>query len=219
MCWDKQTSIITFVLGTAINIFNIFYFRTTAITLLSIIWEWILLMQLFEAIAWDSQPRPGEPCSAKNKFAANGALIAHVTQPVLIAFVLIAFTPVPVQNKIIAMTAVFAYVCYLIYAMNQNPPATCLVKGENCENLDLAWFSTFPGKGLVYGVVGIIVILLLLRPIDLAWFVLFLLAGTLLISSTFYGCKAGSGSVWCWFVASAPLFTGLYWYYTRGPPA
>jgi len=26
MCWDKQTSIITFILGTVVNIFNIFLF-------------------------------------------------------------------------------------------------------------------------------------------------------------------------------------------------
>jgi hypothetical protein len=216
MCWDKRTSIITFVLGTAVNIFNIFYFQTTVITLLSIAWEWLLLMQLFEAIAWDSQPKAGEPCSPQNKLAANGALIANVTQPILIALLLIAFTPVPLQNKVIAMTAIFAYICWLVYAMNQTHPFTCLKKGEDCDHLALHWWDKFPGGSWIYMAIIPIVVLLLLRPMDLAWASLIYIAVIAVISSTFYGC--GSGSVWCWFAAFAPLLTGLYWYYTRGPP-
>lgn len=216
MCWDKQTSIITFVLGTAINIFNIFYFQTTVITLLSIIWEWILLMQLFEAIAWDSQPKGDEPCSPQNKFAANGALIANVTQPILIALLLISFAKVPLQNKVIAMTAIFAYICWLVFAMNQTQPVTCLKPGEDCENLDLNWWGKFPGGALVYMAIIPVVFLLLMRPMDLAYATVIFIAATVAISSTFYGC--GVGSVWCWFAAAGPLFTGLYWYYTRGPP-
>lgn len=219
MCWDKQTSIITFILGTAINIFNIFYFRTTVITLLSIIWEWILLMQVFEAIAWDSQPGPGSApgeCSGKNKFAANGALIANVTQPILVALVLIAFAQVPIQNKVIAMTAIFAYICWLLYAMNQTQPFTCLKPGEDCENLSLNWWGKFSGHAWVYMAILPAIFLLLLRPIDLAWASIIFVIFSLVVSSTFYGC--GTGSVWCWFAASAPLVTGLYWYYTRGPP-
>ena len=217
MCWDKQTSIITFVLGTIINIFNIFYFQTTIITLLSIIWEWILLMQLFEAIAWDSQPGPGEPCSDQNKLAANGALIANVTQPILIALVLVCFTPVPLQNKVIAMIAIFAYICWVLFAMNQIEPVTCLKPGEDCENLDLVWWKKFPARSaLAYMIILPIVFLLLMRPIDLAYATVIFIALAFGIISTFYGC--GVGSVWCWFASAAPLATGLYWYYTRGPP-
>jgi len=218
MCWDKRTSVITFVLGTAVNIFNIFYFRTTVITLLSIIWEWVLLMQVFEAIAWDSQPRDSSgECSKQNKLAANGALIANVTQPILIALLLVSFSPAPVQNKVIAMTAIFGYICWLIYAMNQTRPFTCLERGENCDNLNLVWWEKFPGSAIIYAAIIPIVGLLLLRPMDLAWATIIFIAVTFGISRTFYGC--GTGSMWCWFAASAPLFTGLYWYYTRGPPA
>jgi len=168
MCFDKQTSIITFILGTVVNIFNIFYFRTTIITLLSIIWEWILLMQLFEAIAWDSQPS-GESCSKQNNWATNGAMIANVTQPIIVALVLIAFTSVSTQNKIIAMTLVFAYICWLLYALNSNPPFKCLKPTDNCENLDLVWWNKFPGGAMPYMIVLAAVIFLLLRPMDVAW--------------------------------------------------
>jgi hypothetical protein len=217
MCFDKETSIITFIIGTVINIFIICYFNETVITLLAIIWQWILLMQLFEAIAWDSQPEPGSKnCSSKNKFAANGALIANITQPIIIALVLISFTTVPTQNKVIAMILLFAYICWLLYAMGQMNPVNCILQGKNCENIDLAWWRDFPGGALPYGIMFAAAILLLLRPMDLAIVVLIGTFGFYLLSSFFYGC--GSGSVWCWFAASAPLLTGLYWYSTRGPP-
>lgn len=218
MCWDKQTSIITFILGTVVNIFNIFYFRTTIITLLSIIWEWVLLMQLFEAIAWDSQPGADGECSKQNKWAANGAMIANVTQPIIIALILVAFTPVSTQNKIIAMTLVFAYICWLLYALNSNPPFKCLKPTDNCENLDLAWWNKFPGGAIPYMIVLAVVFFLLLRPIDVAWASIIFILVTSGISSTFYNCGGNWGSVWCWFAAFAPIITGLYWYYTRGPP-
>ncbi len=173
MCWDQQTSIITFILGTVCNLFIIFYFKEPIIALLAIIWEWLLLMQLFEAIAWGSQPKDGDgSCSDKNKIAANGALIANVTQPIIAALVLIAFTPVSTQNKVIALMAVFAYICWLIYSMNQNSPFECLTSSEDCSHLDYVWWKKFPGGGMVHAVVSAVVFILLIRPIDLAWFVL-----------------------------------------------
>ena len=216
MCWDKETSIITFVLGTVINIFNIFYFKETVITVLSLVWQWVLLMQLFEAFAWDSQPGPGEKCSKTNRIAANGALIANVVQPIIVALAIIAFTPVSIYNKVIAMVVIIGYICWLLYGMNQNSPFGCLTPAEGCRNLDYNWWRMFPGNALPYVFTIAIVILLLYRPIDLAWFTLFLIMGSLLLSSTFYSC--GIGSTWCWFAAFIPLATGVYWYVTRGPP-
>jgi len=211
---------ITFVLGTAINIFNIFYFKNTVITVLSIFWEWLLLMQVFEAIAWGSQPKNGDGCSNTNKMAANGALIANVTQPIVIFLLLIIFTPVDIQNKIIATVIIFAYICWLLYALNQTSPFTCFTQGKDCQNLDLAWWGQFDKSAYEIGYAFVIIIcaifLLLLRPMDLAWAAVIFIIATVAISATFYGC--GMGSVWCWFAASAPLITGLYWYYTRGPP-
>jgi len=75
MCWDERTSWTTFVLGTVFNVFNIFYFRDPVITVISILWEWVLMMQFFEAKAWGSQPSGKGPCSVQNKNAAAGALV------------------------------------------------------------------------------------------------------------------------------------------------
>jgi hypothetical protein len=216
MCWDERTSWTTFVLGTVFNVFNIFYFRDPVITVISILWEWVLMMQFFEAKAWGSQPSGKGPCSVQNKNAAAGALVANVTQPIILALGLIAFTPVPVENKILAMTVTFAYICWLTYALNKSQPHECLKPSESCSHLDLVWWKNFPGGALPYMVTLVMVILLLLRPMDLAWFELTFILATLAVSSVFYSC--GAGSMWCWFAAFAPLATGAYWYYTRGPP-
>lgn len=217
MCWNEKTSWTTFIIGTIFNIFNIYYFREPIITIISIIWEWVLLMQFFEARAWASQPHiSGKSCSDQNKNATAGAMIANVTQPILIAMALISFTPVPTQNKVIAMSVVFLYTCWLLYALNKNQPFECLTPTESCDHLDLVWWKNFPGKSLPYMITLVVVILLLIRPIDLAWFELIFILATLAISAVIYSC--GAASMWCWFAAFAPLFTGAYWYYTRGPP-
>ena len=219
MCWDQQTSIITFILGTVFNLFIIFYFRETIITLLAIIWEWFLLMQVFEAIAWGSQPNSGDSpgeCSGKNKIAAKGAIVSALAQPILIAFLLIVFTPVSVQNKIMAMVVVFAYICWSIYVLNQSPPFECLIPNKDCPHLQLDWWDNFTGGVIPYIITIIVVVILLLRPMDMAWFLIIAVGIVALLSKIFYSC--GAGSIWCWFVVFAPVVTGLYWYYTRGPP-
>ena len=82
MCWNEKVSWTTFILGTIFNIFNIFYFKDTTLTLISIGIQWLLLMQLFEALAWRDQQ-----CGSLNKFATNGALIANLTQPLMVCMV------------------------------------------------------------------------------------------------------------------------------------
>lgn len=206
MCWDEHTSVVTFVIGTVFNIFNVWYFRDTTITIISLMWQWVLLMQLFEAIAWKNQNNP-----IKNKWAANGALIANVTQPIFVALALIAFTNVSTQNKVLAMVLVFLYIVWLIYALNQNKPFNELKPSESCDHLDLVWWKKFPGGASVYLIVLLCVLVLLLRPKKLMLFETGFIFVTLAISAVFYSC--GTGSMWCWFAAFAPIATGLYWNY------
>ena len=84
MCWNEKVSWATFIIGTLLNIFNIVYFRDTTLTLVSLAVQWLLLMQLFEALAWRDQN-----CGKLNNFATNGALIANITQPLMVCMLFI----------------------------------------------------------------------------------------------------------------------------------
>ena len=56
MCWSEEVLWISFILGTILNVSLIYYFKEPDIRIVLLLWEWILLIQLFEALAWRSQP-------------------------------------------------------------------------------------------------------------------------------------------------------------------
>ena len=112
MCLDTKTSIITLVIGTLLNIWNITHYNNTTITVVSILWQWILLMQVFEAFAWQNQPTTSGECNNVNKWATKGAYLANITQPIVLAIVLFVLKgdSLSQNSKIIADI----HVCLLI---------------------------------------------------------------------------------------------------------
>jgi len=202
MCWNEKISWTTLAIGTLLNIFNILYFRDTTLTLISIGIEWLLLMQLFEALAWRDQN-----CGSLNKFATNGALIANLTQPLMVCMVFLTYSPVPQKYKLLALGIAFAYISYVLYKLNQSDEYTCLRPSKTCTHLDLYWWKNL--SGLIYCAALFSIMLLLIRPIKLALFVTSYISITLLLSVLFYSC--GAGSMWCWFTSFSPLIIAMYW--------
>jgi hypothetical protein len=213
MCWNETVSWITFGLGTLFNIIVAYYFQEPIITVICILWEWIILIQLFEAIAWRNQPTNPDSIPDNNRLAAIGIMIDTITQPIILALGLICFTEVPKINKILALIVVFIYICWAIYAVNEAPKVTHLTLTEGCNHLDYTWWGQYPLTCIPYLIALFLIIFLLLRPVDLAWFIAIYLIITLTVSSLIYKC--GSSSLWCWFAVFAPIATGIYWYFTR----
>lgn len=213
MCWNEQVSWGTFIVGTIFNILIAWYFDESIITLLCALFQWVIMMQFFEAIAWRNQPskQGANPCL--NKFAAVGGLIFNLTQPIILALGLILFTTVSMVNKVIAMCIVFLYICWIILALNSTKEFDHLTPSEGCRHLDLYWWHSVPYGAIPYIITLFSVILLLIQPVDLAWFEAVYIALTLILSAWLYSC--GTGSVWCFFAVGAPIFTGLYWYFTH----
>lgn len=228
MCWNEPVSWITFILGSLFNFLVAWYFQEIIITVICILWEWVILMQFFEAIAWRTQPnnmsqgnqpnnipQGNQPTTIPqgNRFAGIGAMIANITQPIILGLGLICFTEVSVINKVVAMMVVFAYICWMIYALNESPHVNYLIPEHACHHLDYTWWNSFPLTSVPYMLALISLIFLLLRPIDLAWFEVLYIMVTVMISLLFYSCSNSMGSIWCWFAVAAPLATGIYWYF------
>lgn len=210
MCWDSQTSIITFVIGTILNIWNIWHYKNATITAISLLWEWVLLMQIFDAFAWNNQPSGGK-CNTANKWAAKGAFLANVSQPIMFALVMFALTSdqMSVANKSAAAVVIMTYILWLLYATNYAPEVTCLTPKDDCRNLTYTWWQHFPGNASVYLVTLATLILIMVKPIKFASLQLSYIVATFIGSAYFYSC--GVGSVWCWFAAFAPLLVGPMW--------
>ena len=211
MCWDARTSWATFVIGTIFNIWNIWYYKNDTITAISLLWEWVLLMQFFEAFAWNNQPTGDEKCNSTNTWAAKGAYLANVTQPIMFALTMFALQSdkMSSQSKIMAAVVVFMYILWLLYATNVAPEVVCLKPADKCGNLTYTWWQQFPGNAGMYLISLALLILIMTRPIEFAMMQLAYIAVTFVGSAYFYSC--GIGSVWCWFAAFAPLLVGPMW--------
>lgn len=211
MCWNERTSWITLVVGTLLNIWNIWHYKETAIVAISVMWQWVLLMQFFEAFAWRNQPQPGQKCNSTNTFAAKGAYLANVSQPIILALTILALDKgnLPRENKVTASAIILMYVLWLLYATNKAEEVECLKPGDKCGNLTYTWWQQFPGNAGMYLITLSLLVFLLLKPFKFAAMQFVYIAGTFLGSAFFYSC--GIGSVWCWFAAFAPLLLGPMW--------
>ena len=211
MCLDAQTSWITLVIGTVLNIWNVWYYKDTTITSISLLWEWVLLMQFFEAIAWTNQPTSEGNCNSTNKWAAKGAYLANVSQPIVLAFVMFTFKgdELCFETKMTAAIVILMYTLWLLYATNYAPEVTCLTPKDDCGNLTYTWWQEFPGNAAFYLGTLVLLILVMVKPLEFAVMQLGYITLTFIVSAYFYSC--GIGSMWCWFAAFAPLLTGFMW--------
>lgn len=227
MCYNATVSIIAFVVGTLLNILTVALIPKPAVIAVSIVWEWALLMQLFDFFLWKTQ---NEPCTdamfGNAKWKTTGAFVANILQPFIafIAIILIAGSEVSTSAKIAATMLFVGYVVYMLGATSQMKPLGCVKagcspsnSGEVCpqggcsapcsDNLNYSWWNHL--SGLVYLVVLVGVVLLLLRPFSFA-----LMQSAFILITLFIAMLSVKGtvpSVWCLLAASAPFFTIGFW--------
>ena len=204
MCWNKETSIFSFILGTIINLAVLLYFKTEVITVFCIIWEFVLLMQLAEYYIWLDQT-----CGKGNKKATKAALILNLMQPVVVFLVLINKFQGSTLLKNVATIIIFAYICFIMLKLNENTEYTCVKPSKECKHLNFQWWNDFKYAGVIHGITLLSIVLLLYRPTKLALFVFFYTFIMLILSQEFYSC--GAPSTWCWLVVPMPLFLGIFY--------
>ncbi len=215
MCFDETTSWTTFLFGTAFALTMMYLFPRPEVIAIGILWLLVLVVQVFEAIAWRSQGTP-----STNFWAAQGAMIATTLQPIIVGVVFLALLRGKQAYRSAAVILMLVYVSWLAYSMNTSPTITKLVPAEGCTNLNQSWWESFSFKVFGYKIHGGIpylaclfcLMFLLLRPLGLMYFEITYLVVSLLVSSYVYSC--GTGSMWCWMAAFAPLATMGYLYYT-----
>jgi len=207
MCLDVKTSLLTFIIGTALNTWNITYYKNNTIIAVSILWQWVLSMQLFEAYAWYNQKSP-----LQMQWAAKGAYLANITQPIVFAIVMFVLKSdeLSLQTKITAGGVLTGYILWLLYASNKIPEVKQLIPTNDCNNLTYTWWNQFPGNAYIYIITLVCLILLMLKPFNFALMQLSYILLALILSMIYYSCGS-PGSMWCLLAAFAPLLVGPMW--------
>jgi len=165
--------------------------------MLIIAWQYALLMQIPDALAWRD---------LKAKYPGKLAFLLNTTQPI-VAVVAVAVMLIKLNVSLVRLIP--AIVLVIVYA-------GCVIKkvasvdfdispSTPCTNLDYSWW------GEISPVMYYIVMLAAFAAIpSLPNMVLTsgIFLGTVLVSGLLVGKKCNSGSLWCWAVASAGLVTG-----------
>ncbi len=207
MCWDAKTSLLTFILGTIVNIYTYNHFTSENIKMICIVWQWIICMQLAEFFIWS-----GLDCNNpnQNKTGTKMALFLNILQPLIVYIVIMCFSSNKIStfNKIVASVLIIVYMSFMLVKFNEVPEYTQLEPSKECCNLNLKWWQDIPYSGLIYCFTLFSIILLLFSPFKLAMFISAYIFIALIISMKFYSC--GQPSIWCWLVVPLPIIVALF---------
>jgi hypothetical protein len=204
MCVSKESSAIAFILGTIINLGIMQYFKTDNITIICVIWQWVLFMQLAEYFIWSDQN-----CGKMNEIGTKMAMILNITQPIIVYIVgMFANKSSSFEAKSVASVAILYYICYMFLKLNRDDEYLCTKPSMNCSGLNLSWWGNV---GYQYFIVIAIVMLSLLQPLSIALFSVVFISIALFVSYYFYSCNMAS--MWCFFVVPFPLFLGIFYKY------
>jgi len=201
MCFNEYVSFGTFIVGTILNLLVIFLIKTKEAIAIALIWEWVLLMQLFEGFVWVGKKSGNKKME---KYGVMGAYIANVLQPV-IAFLLIA--ALTTQNKFYLIFGGVLIGLYLFYTLYVNftkmSSSLEIGKSNNCRHLNYKWWDVL--NPIPY-ILVLVAILLLAKPYKVFLPQLVFILLTLFLASITQ-LKCGAASTWCFLAAFAPILT------------
>ena len=221
MCINAEVSIATFIIASIVNI--IVFTSSTNINylMLSGIYQFIILIQLFEFLAWKDQK-----CGKINEFATKSIFVATTLQPVVITSIILLLSQVEsllyrgiVTLSIIIYTGKTFYDLYYnrstkektcnqcdkIDQVKQVDPITCLKPTKTCKHLQFGWWNK-QLKSSLYIFPIFLSILLLVNTFKFAMIHVIYLIVTGLLGSVIYSCNGLAGaSSWCLLATGGPI--------------
>jgi hypothetical protein len=201
MCFSKEVSLGTFIIGT-IGSALLYSLNTTIDKILAIFFFYIILMQFVEYVLWNNLT-----CNLTNKITTFIAIILNATQPIILAMLLLYNYKLPNKTNIILFTIVYS-ITMLMY--NLQMKSLCTLK-NNSNNLEWKWHSLYM-NWVAYGIYLLYVSYLILNiPFNWNIILLSLILFSYLISIYIYWDTHNIGSMWCFFGAFFPIL----WYFLK----
>ena len=199
MCFNFEASVITFIVGSLISIYNLYTFRGNInYTLLNIFWFGAILMQLWESFIWKN---------VSCKIFSKAAMITNILQPVVLLLAIPQL--VKEKGKYIIYNTIYLFCIFLLHYKE-----LCNSKNLYKKNDGIYlnwWHKDVNGQKNYGGYIYVITILLLFSIIYKKYILAsqsFYFLITLFISFFIYN-KKNVGSLWCFFAAFAPVFNHI----------
>lgn len=201
MCFNEYVSFGTFIVGTILNLLIIFLIKKKEATVIALIWEWVLLMQLFEGFVWVGKKSGNKKME---KSGVIGAYIANVLQPIIAFFLIAALTTQNNLYLIFGGVLICLYLFYTLYINFTRMSGHLKIDTEKeCKHLNYKWWEVH--NAIPY-VLVLVAVLLFAKPHKVFLPQLIYILLTLLLASITQ-LKCGVASTWCFLAAFAPILT------------
>jgi len=201
MCINEETSVLTLIVGTIINLYvGADFFRRNNVSALTMVisWQYALLMQIPDMLAWND--------IKNNKTDKNtGKLTAflNLTQP-LFLFLVVFFVTKDKTCLIIGFIALLLYIIDI--ASNMHKFDFKIEPSKECSSLDYRWWSNL---NPIFYIIVFPLILMCLPDLNYGLLNISIFFLTLILSIVVnYGCSPSSW--WCWSVASGGLINYIF---------
>ena len=207
MCFSEEVSWLTLIIGTVINIACIIYLssipnRIKIIPILLVLsWQYGLLMQIPDALAWRN---------LSSEIPGKLAFILNVTQPLVWLMVVCIIFYIYNLPIIRLIPGIILFMIYIVDVIRQIPKINFQVKYDNCRNLQYTWWRKI--SSVLYILLSC-AILLAIPSIPLIIINLILFLGTLLMSMALVNKGCSPGSLWCWSIAISGFIVTIFWKY------
>lgn len=164
--------------------------RDSPIAIIVWAWQYALLMQIPEGIAWLQLNNAESDLTVVGRIA----MILNVTQPIAL---FVATRASPLRKPLsYSHVALFMYLTLIAAEMGELwDRSTTIAPLEGCPHLNLGYWNV--PRGLLYVFASIFV----MSEIRFAYWILIntsIFMVSLILSGTLYSC--GVGSVWCWLI-------------------
>lgn len=202
MCFNSYTSLISLLIGL-IFCFLLWNEKGNSVKIISVLWTFVLLMQLFEWLIWLNQ----HSNKSIQLFLTKCTMIANLLQPIVVVFLCVHF--LPSTYNLYLLGSLLFYISFMFIKLYYiRDPITYLTPSGSCKHLQYDWWKNTSWEVLFYLIPIIASILCCMRPLSLAIFESAYILLTLFVSIIIYSC--GIPSLWCWMAAFASLFTYIF---------
>lgn len=188
MCWNAPVSFVTLGAGTLLNILSYIALTRRASLVAPLIWAWqyALLMQLPEGIAWIRIE------SGSIEAESRLALFLNVTQPLSL---FLAEKLLNIRFQYAHVSLLMYYLLLLTESQDLWEKSRSIAPADGCEHINLAYWNM--SRGVLYVTAS----LLVMSEIPSTYWAVVnstIFLASLGLSAAFYNC--GMGSMWCWLI-------------------
>lgn len=200
MCWNEKVSWATFIIGTILNILLVVIKKDKKYSLLALLFQSIITVQLGEALIWRD---PDGNVGKIGSYISFYSVFLQAFIAMLFIYFSLGFNSV--YTKIALVLVVIYTICGIYYIPKLNirsKPGKCC-EGDTRDHIIAGGWNESGYLGTFYGIFAIYFIFLL--PIISKSFTLLALYLFVSMILTWVIYKKSFASLWCWFAAFLPV--------------